>query len=61
MDKVFWAVEVRGPKQKNGYIMGDKVFDRKREAVKYKKDQGPCAWSHNWHIIKLVKEPRHDR
>ncbi len=41
MKKVYWAVEVRGPKQKNGYIMGDKVFDRKLDAVNYKKEQGP--------------------
>lgn len=52
-----WAIEVRSECQKTGYIMDNKIFERKKDAVQYRKDQGygRYSFSSDWHIIELVR------
>lgn len=50
-----WCVTVG--KGNLAYIMDNKVFDKKREAVKYRAEQGypKLSWSRHWHITKLAE------
>jgi hypothetical protein len=50
---IAWCVTVG--KGNIAYIMDNKVFDKKREAVAYRKSRGypRLSWSDQWHIEKL--------
>lgn len=41
----------------NAYIMDNKTFDKKAEAIKYRAEAGypdKVEWSKHWHITKLI-------
>lgn len=51
--QIAWCVTVG--KGNLAYIMDNKVFDKKREAVAYRREAGypDFSWSKHWHISKL--------
>lgn len=46
-----WCVKVG--KGTAAYIMDNRVFDTKRDAITYRASQGNPPWSKDWHIIKI--------
>ncbi len=49
-----WCVTIG--KGNFAYVMDDRLFRYKRDALEYRKQQCPCPWSKDWHITKLYGE-----
>lgn len=47
--KDFWAIRVGNPS--NAYFLDNKIFDRRKDAAKYLKEQGEKR--PYWHIVKV--------